>query len=57
MKDKLTKLYSFFKDNDLTQMMKNTTIGYSLKKVIALILLGEFRICNVTAIISSIAAS
>jgi hypothetical protein len=38
MKNKLTKLYSFFKDNDLTEMMKNTSIGYSLKKVIALII-------------------
>jgi hypothetical protein len=38
MKDKITKLYSFFKDNDLTHMMKNNSIGYSLKKVIALII-------------------
>jgi len=38
MKNKLTKLYSFIKDNDLTEMMKNTSIGYSLKKVIALII-------------------
>lgn len=36
MKNKLNKLYSFFKDNDLTHMMKNNAIGYSLKKVIAL---------------------
>jgi hypothetical protein len=38
MKNKLTKLYSFIKDNDLTEMMKNTSIGYSLKKVIALVI-------------------
>ena len=36
MKNKLNKLYSFFKDSDITHMMKNDSIGYSLKKVIAL---------------------
>jgi hypothetical protein len=35
MKDKLSKLYSFIMGNDITHMMKNTSIGFSLKKVIA----------------------
>lgn len=36
MKNRLSKLYSFFKENDITDMMKNNMVGYSLKKVIVL---------------------